>query len=137
LRSEDGTKVILNGTRSYDPDGDNLEYRWNWDNGEAKGSQPEVLIKEGMTEIKLTVSDGKAQSEIDTVKVTVVGPDSFTTSIVSDKAGYLPNETVTAAVYGINSSNIPREMDLTVSIIDSNGRVMYTIEKDIIGCPSN
>lgn len=130
LMSEGGTKVILNGTRSYDPDGDSLEYRWKWDNGEAKGSQPEVLMKEGMTEIKLTVSDGKAESEIDTVKVTVVGPDSFTTSIVSDKAGYLPNETVTAAVYGINSSNIPRTLDLTVSIIDSNGRVMYTIEKD-------
>ncbi|WP_232841819.1 NHL repeat-containing protein [Caldicellulosiruptor acetigenus] len=38
-------KVLLDGTSSYDPDGDNLTYKWIWDGGQAEGNQPGDLSR--------------------------------------------------------------------------------------------
>jgi hypothetical protein len=67
----DGTEVTLDGTGSFDPDGDDLIYSWTWDGGSATGSTPTVVIPSGTTTITLVVNDGTVDSEPDEIDITV------------------------------------------------------------------
>ncbi|MBC7187921.1 MAG: T9SS type A sorting domain-containing protein [Calditrichaeota bacterium] len=68
----DGAEVMLDGTGSYDPDGDALHYHWSWDSGEATGPTPIVRLPCGTTTIFLVVDDGQLSSPPDFVSVTVL-----------------------------------------------------------------
>ena len=63
--------VALDGSGSYDPDGDPLTYTWTWDGNTAHGLNPAVELPLGTTTITLVVNDGKVDSEPDTVSITV------------------------------------------------------------------
>ena len=63
--------VTLDGSGSYDADGDPLTYTWTWDGNTACGVNPTVELPLGTTTITLVVNDGKADSEPDTVDITV------------------------------------------------------------------
>lgn len=130
MTSSDGAKVILDGTGSYDPGGGQLTYRWTWGGGEAATPQPEVTLPEGKTVISLTVNNGTSDSIPDQVEITVVGPSSMNTSIITDKNVYLPDESVQTAVYGQNLSSLSRNLGLVVDIIDKNGVVLNIIETE-------
>jgi hypothetical protein len=69
-------QVILDGTDSYDPDGDELTYSWTWViNGEvheANGVNPSIQLPLGEHTIKLIVNDGTEDSEPDQVIITVL-----------------------------------------------------------------
>lgn len=78
------TSVTLDGTGSFDADGDNLTYTWS--NG-ATGAAPTVQLADGVHVLTLTVSDG---SESDTDEVTITVNNTTPTA----EAG--PNQTVTA-----------------------------------------
>lgn len=85
-----GDVVTLDGSASSDPDGDSLSYTWKLLNGPdadisfinsvAPTFTPQ---KAGEYEISLTVSDGKAASDQDTVVVSVVKPNTAPFAIIS------------------------------------------------------
>jgi len=66
-----GADVKLNGSGSYDPDGDPLTYTWAWAGGSATGVSPIVSLPLGMTTVTLVVNDGTVDSAPDTVVITV------------------------------------------------------------------
>lgn len=67
--------VTLDGSASYDPDGDPLvSYVWTWEGGSASGECPEVTLPVGSTVITLVVSDGLLDSPPDTVTIQVNRP---------------------------------------------------------------
>ncbi len=124
-------KVLLDGTGSYDPDGDNLTYKWIWDGGQAEGNQPEIILPEGTTKIMLVVNDGKVESEPDFVNVTVVGTNSLKTDLFTDKYEYERGETVNISIYGENSSNLKTQWKLRVDILDRNKNLVANVVNDI------
>jgi len=64
--------VTLDGTGSFDPDGDPLTYTWNWSGGSASGPTPEIVLTLGAYTITLTVDDGFGGVATDNVVVTIV-----------------------------------------------------------------
>jgi hypothetical protein len=71
-------KVTLDGSGSYDADGDELSYFWNWsidgNTYETNGVSPKIELPAGEHTIALVVSDNLENSKPDYVNVTVVGP---------------------------------------------------------------
>jgi hypothetical protein len=66
-----GAEVTLNGSASFDPDGNPLTYAWSWAGGGlASGVSPAVVMPMGTTVVTLEVSDG-ALNDTGTVSITV------------------------------------------------------------------
>ncbi|MCK4958287.1 MAG: right-handed parallel beta-helix repeat-containing protein [Planctomycetes bacterium] len=70
--------VILDGSGSYDPDGEELSYLWTWAVGgelfDANGVSPTIELPAGEHVIDLVVNDGSLDSEPNAVIVTVIAP---------------------------------------------------------------
>ncbi|TFH35502.1 MAG: hypothetical protein E4G99_07160 [Anaerolineales bacterium] len=66
-----GAQVTLDGSRSYDDDGDPITYRWMWSGGSATGIAPTIVLPPGQTEVTLVVNDGQVDSAPDTVVITI------------------------------------------------------------------
>jgi parallel beta-helix repeat protein len=64
-------EVTLDGTGSFDPDGDTLTYVWTGSFGTASGPSPTVRLPLGTHAITLTVNDGKGGTASDNVTITV------------------------------------------------------------------
>jgi hypothetical protein len=71
-------EVQLDGSGSYDDDGDELTYLWTWtiDANEvtATGVDPNIFLPVGEHRIELVVNDGTEDSEPNDVVITVIGP---------------------------------------------------------------
>jgi hypothetical protein len=71
-------EVTLDGSASYDPDGDELTYLWQWsvdgNDYEANGVSPTIELPVGQHTIELVVNDGTEDSEPNYVEVNVVEP---------------------------------------------------------------
>ncbi len=71
-------KITLDGSGSFDPDGDSLTYHWDWiiagDTFNANGVSPVIELPVGKHIIRLTVDDGIDVSEPDEVLIDVIGP---------------------------------------------------------------
>ncbi|MCK5639734.1 MAG: hypothetical protein KAJ19_03015 [Gammaproteobacteria bacterium] len=71
-------EIQLNGSGSYDADGDKLAYSWTWEiDGQlydANGVSPVVELPAGEHSIELVVYDGSLYSEPNDVVVTVIEP---------------------------------------------------------------
>jgi len=65
------TSVQLDGSASYDIDGDTLSYMWTGAFGAAAGVKPAVYLYPGSYLVRLIVSDGKGGSGVDSVTVTI------------------------------------------------------------------
>jgi hypothetical protein len=84
-----GTSLILNGSGSYDPDGDPLSYKWKKD-GEVQSTNPvhELILSLGEHTFELTVDDGKDGT--DTAEIVITVKDTtppVTTSTLSGTLG--------------------------------------------------
>jgi hypothetical protein len=68
--------VILDGSASYDEDGDELTYKWSWiidgNDYEAIDVKPTIELPVGQHTIQLIVNDGIVDSEPDYVVITVI-----------------------------------------------------------------
>jgi len=99
-------KVALDGSGSYDPDGDPLTYEWSWDGNTAQGVNPTMELPLGITTITLVVNDGELDSEPDTVDVTVLPipeeppePAKFSASYLDvSPPQVLPNQQVEVSI---------------------------------------
>ena len=72
------TTVVLDGSQSSDPDGDQLQFSWTGDLVTATGPSASVSLLPGKYTFTLTVDDGRGGSAMDIVNVTVidnVGPE--------------------------------------------------------------
>jgi parallel beta-helix repeat protein len=94
----EGTKVTLDGSGSYDVDGDALTYSWTgpFIESPAEGAAPTVTLEDGCPGeyvIALVVNDGTEDSEPNEVKITVddTTPPEFTLA-VSPTALWPPNK---------------------------------------------
>ncbi len=71
-------EVALDGSASYDDDGDELSYLWGWEIAgqlyEANSVNPTIELPLGQYLIELIVNDGTVDSEPNYVTVEVVGP---------------------------------------------------------------
>lgn len=78
------TTVVLNGSQSYDPDGDSLNFNWyKGDSLIATGMNPTIELPLGTFDIYLIVNDGLVDSEPDTVTISIVdtSPPLITASL--------------------------------------------------------
>ena len=70
--------VNLDGSGSYDADGDPLTYKWTWtidgNDYEANGVNPAIELSIGKHIISLIVNDGTFDSEPNVVVITVIAP---------------------------------------------------------------
>ena len=66
-----GTSAILNGSASYDPDGDSLAYLWQGIFGASNDISPAVPLPLGSQIITLEVNDGRGASDSDEVTIAV------------------------------------------------------------------
>jgi hypothetical protein len=64
-------QVTLDGSKSTDPDGDNLDYRWTWDTGSVSGAVVTVRLPVGTHCARLTVRDPSGHMDRRVVTVTV------------------------------------------------------------------
>ena len=107
IASGSQTTVNLNGTGSYDPDGTITNYYWTYVvNGQSRnvaGAIPAISLPAGQHTIQLIVTDGQANSQPDTVVITVnqanqapvanAGPDQVRTVTAGHQASIVLNGT--------------------------------------------
>jgi hypothetical protein len=75
-----GKSVRFDGSKSYDPDGDALDYEWSFGDGSTgAGETPlHTYEKEGEYTVTLTVTDSNGASDTDTAKVEITKEASVT-----------------------------------------------------------
>jgi hypothetical protein len=70
--------VTLDGSGSFDPNGEALTYQWTWsidgNNFDANGVAPQIELPVGVHTITLVVSNGNTASAPDEVDINVVAP---------------------------------------------------------------
>jgi hypothetical protein len=114
--------VQLNGSGSYDPDGNPLQYSWHWLIGntpyEARGINPLITLPEGQHPITLIVSDGSLISIPDQVTVQVISsiPSQAWMSPETIKRGNCDGNYVFAMtqLFGITENDIDMTTPVTV-----------------------
>lgn len=121
-----GANVVLDGSASYDPDGDDLTYQWMWDDGSAEGATPTVFLPLGTTTVTLIVNDGKVDSEPDEVIVEVVDttPPEIFLDTPDPSILWPPNHKlvdVYIAGSALDICDIDPDIDVSVEVTDSGG----------------
>lgn len=99
--STDGALVTLDGTGSYDPDGDDpLTYRWTWRGHTATTATPQVQLPVGTSTVTLTVTDalGAVSAQSDDVQITVYPPITVTAQDIGSQEGQQFEGTVAAFI---------------------------------------
>ncbi|MFT3783343.1 MAG: PKD domain-containing protein [Nibricoccus sp.] len=85
--------VTLDGSASFDPDGETLTYTWTGTFGTATGATPSVTLPEGIHPTILTVKDSANQSTSATVLIAVVpGVDASTYANIQAQVQNLTNQ---------------------------------------------
>ena len=102
-----GADVMLDGSGSYDLEGDPLTYSWTWPGGSATSVSPTVSLPLGTTTITLVVNDGTVDSDPDTVNITVVDttPPDITVTVTPDTL-WPPNHKMVDIVATVTVSDI-------------------------------
>jgi len=95
-------EVLLDGSGSYDPDGDPLTYNWTWDGSTAYGANATVELPLGTTTVTLVVNDGIVDSEPDTVDITVIRRTA------PGPSGPAPSDTTPPTTSNVSASNITK-----------------------------
>jgi PKD domain len=107
--SPDGADVTLDGTQSFDPDGDMLTYVWSAPAGidfdDPTSATPTATFPIGVTVVTLTVSD-EAETATDTVEITVIDDELPTVAIATSLGSvWPPNHRIEAVGFSITASD--------------------------------
>jgi len=89
-------QVVLDASRSSDPDGDTLTYTWSGPFGTVTGSSPTVTLPLGKTAITLLVDDGHGGHDSATVDITVADmtPPAIASVAATPATLWPPNHTM-------------------------------------------
>lgn len=134
------TYVRLNGSGSFDPDGDELFYSWILISAPEESEKliyeedaMEVILKTdavGEFVLKLTVSDGISVSEPDTVIVTVLGDGTgLAPAISGPEFAIYPNPTSGKLLI----SPMGNDLIQRIEIIDLNGKILSQTDQQYTG----
>ena len=70
--------MVLDGSNSFDPDGDSLTYTWSGPFPEGQesttGKKPAVTLSHGTNLIVLSVDDGHGGTDMDEISVSIADP---------------------------------------------------------------
>jgi len=80
--------VSLDGSRSFDPDGDPLTWTWAGPFGVINGALPQVVLTVGVHVLSLTVDDSKGGSGSSNVAITVNAPSDMTPPVLRLPASF-------------------------------------------------
>lgn len=99
--------IQLDGTGSFDPDGDPLSFVWDSSFGALSGATPLVALAPGVYEITLTVSDSLVSSAPDTVEVLVLDatPPELQSATASPNQLWPPNHKMVPVDVSIAASD--------------------------------
>lgn len=103
--------VTLDGSGSFDADGDALTYSWSGVFGSMTGVSPTVSLDVGTWPIDLTVADDNGDSDTDTVTITVTAPGSPAPDLVvndlsTTTTALMAGDTLSAATTVANIGNL-------------------------------
>jgi uncharacterized delta-60 repeat protein len=107
--SHTGTLVSLDGSASYDPDGEPIiSYSWAGPFGTATGVNPAVLLPLGSNNISLTVADASAPSMPALTQVTVVDtiPPTITSVSASPAKLWQPHHKLVPVTVSVSASDV-------------------------------
>jgi subtilisin-like proprotein convertase family protein len=119
--------VTLDGSQSYDLDGDDLTFNWDQTGGpevilsDASTMQPTFMAPDIDGQISLTfslrVSDGQFMSEADTVQITVIANSNWDVEITSsDTPIAVPDTSEIASVINVSESRPITSFEIEVAI---------------------
>ena len=111
-----GTAVILDGSSSYDPDDDVLQYTWYEDGfiiaGPSALPTAEVILSTGIHNITLTVEDECGNTDSDEATITI--EDTFAPVV---EAAFLPTDHPKEFEISCSSEDVCSEIVSSVSVI--------------------
>ncbi len=98
--------LVLDGTKSTDPEAGTLEDLWTGTSIKVAGSKPTITLPYGTHHIALTVDDGKGGTDVDVVTITVAdaGAPVITALTASPQVLWPPTREL-----------VPVELDVTVT----------------------
>ncbi|MDP8211074.1 MAG: tandem-95 repeat protein, partial [Candidatus Stygibacter australis] len=74
---EGNAEVMLDGSGSYDIDGEIVAWDWSWEGGSVSGEMPMAVFATGVFEVMLTVTDDEGGFGTDLATVTVSGYENM------------------------------------------------------------
>ncbi len=132
-----GIFVILDGSKSYDPEGSPITYQWSiiskpdGSNGTIfsdKTANPIVRIDSaGIYLVKLIVNDGIAESEPDTLKITITEVTDINYEMIRNNIRIFPNPVSDALFVEFDIDLIIPEQ---VQIYTLTGKLLYQLNID-------
>ena len=103
-----GATVRLNGSGSFDPDGDALTYTWTNSFGTAVGVQSDVFLSRGEHMVTLEVDDNNFGTDRDTVTISVVDTTPPAINLLTVDPGVLwpPNHNMVGVRLSVEASDV-------------------------------
>ena len=105
-----GAEVTLDGSASFDPDGDTLTFTWRdaLNNVVATGATPTITVAEGTHTFTLTVDDGNGGTDTDTVDITVqdTTPPDINDVVASPNSLWPPNHKMVPVTVTVDATDL-------------------------------
>ncbi|MDP8323314.1 MAG: Ig-like domain-containing protein, partial [Candidatus Stygibacter australis] len=130
-------EIMLNGSGSYDIDGEILSWQWTWEGRSAEGEEVSAEFPTGTTEITLTVSDNEAGIDTDITQIVISSYENQAPVAIVDE--YTLNEDTELSDNVMTNDYDPDEFPqaLTAELISgvSNGTLDFADNGDFTYLP--
>ncbi|MCF7921040.1 MAG: tandem-95 repeat protein [Candidatus Cloacimonetes bacterium] len=135
---EGNAEIILNGSGSYDIDGEIVAFDWTWEGGSGSGETLNAIFPSGVFEVMLTVTDNEGGTGYDTANVTVSGYENIPPVAVEDYFdGYEDTEIYGNVLYNDTDPDEYPEV-MTADLIDTalNGVLSLAPDGEFVYTPA-